>query len=360
MVVVMSSKIKLWQIDKDDKPFEVDTETFDVSNLEDRLESWIERNPSILGEELLIINRQYKFPNGEKVDLLGIDADGNLAIIELKRDKGRREAIAQVLDYETSLANLKEEELNEIAVTYFEENKLEWESLREAFEEEFGKRDVAFNSSRRTFIIAPKLEANTERVINYLSSQYGIDINAVTFAYYKDEMDREFIIRNVVVSPEERRERTERTYPLSYHLEQAKTKKVRELYESIFEYFKKQGYRLHSTKYYISLFLDDLEIGYIRPRRTMAHINLTVDYYKEEDIDRLLQLSRKDKHFKIEYDTEWVTKDNRKIVSRIRLRELDLKTFQKYDDEIRKAVGSFVDYEEHYEELEKERKQISK
>ena len=63
---------------------------------------------------------------------------------------------------------------------------------------------------------------------------------------------------------------------------------------------------------------------------------------------------------KIEYDTEWVTKDDRKIVSRIRLKELGLKTFQKFDDEIRKAVGSFVDYEEHYEELEKERKQISK
>ena len=160
----MSSKIKLWQIDKGNKPIEVDTDSFDVSNLEERLESWIEVNPSILGEEFLIINRQYKLPNGEKVDLLGIDAEGNLAIVELKRDKGRREAIAQVLDYETLLSNLKEEELNDIAVTYFEENKLEWENLREAFQQTFGKRDVSFNSSRRTFIIAPELDATTERV----------------------------------------------------------------------------------------------------------------------------------------------------------------------------------------------------
>ena len=47
----MSSKIKLWQAGKNDTPFEVDTESFSVLNLEDRLESWIERNPSILGEE---------------------------------------------------------------------------------------------------------------------------------------------------------------------------------------------------------------------------------------------------------------------------------------------------------------------
>ena len=354
----MSSKIKLWQIDKNDKPFEIDTESFDISNLEDRLESWIERNPSILGEELLIIDRQHKLPNGEKVDLLAIDADGKLAIIELKRDKGRREAIAQVLDYETLLSNLKEEELDDIAVTYFEENKLEWENLREAFQRKFGKRDVPFNNSRRTFIIAPELDATTERVINYLSSQYGMGINAVTFAYYKDEMDREFIIRNVVVSPEERIERT--TYPLSYHLGQTKNKKVRELFESIFEYFKKQNHRLHSTKYYITMFLGDLEFGFIKPRKTMVHIILYADYYKKEDVDRLRGLSKKDKHFRIEYDRNWVTKDNGRIVSVVKLRELDLKKFQKYDDEIKRAIESYVYYSEHDEELEKKRKQIGK
>ena len=354
----MSSKIKLWQINKDDEPTEVDTEDFDVSNLEERLESWIETNPNILGEELLIINRQYPLPNGEKVDLLAIDAEGKLTIIELKRDKGRREAIAQVLDYETLLSELKEEELDDIAVTYFEENKFEWENLREAFEQKFGKRDVSFNSSRRTFIIAPELDTTTEKVIDYLSSQYGMDINAVTFAYYKDEMDREFIIRSVVVSPEERIKRT--TYPLSYHLERTKNKKVTELFESIFEYFKKQGCRLHSTKFYITMFLDDLEIGFIKPRKTMAHIILYADYYKKEDIDRLRGLSKKDKHFKIEYDRNWVTKDNGKIIGAVKLRELDLKVFPKYDDEIRKVIESFVYYSEHDEELEKERKEIGK
>ena len=354
----MSTKIKLWQINKDDKPIDVDTESFDVSNLEERLESWIETKPSILGVELLIINKQHSLPNGEKVDLLAIDADGNLVIIELKRDKGRREAIAQVLDYETLLSDLKEEELDEIAATYFEENKFEWENLREAFQEKFGKRDVSFNSSRRTFIIAPELDATTERVINYLSSQYKMDINAVTFTYYKDEMDREFIIRSVVVSPEERIKRT--TYPLSYHLERTKNKKVRELFESIFEYFLKQRYKLHSTKYYISILLDDVDIGYIRPRKTMAHLNLSVDYYKKEDLDRLRKLSKRDKHIKIEYDTSWVTKDNGRILSSVKFRELDLKTFQKYDDEIKKAIESLLYYEKHYETLDKDRKEIEK
>ena len=356
----MSSKIKLWRIDKEDKPFEVDTESFDASNLEERLESWIETNPSILGEEFLIINRQYPLPSGEKVDLLAIDSDGNLAIIELKRDKGRREAIAQVLDYEALLSNSKEEELNEIAVTYFEENKLEWENLREAFQQKFGKRDVSFNSSRRTFIIASELDSTTEKVINYLSAQYGMDINAITFAYYKDEMDKEFIIRSVVVSPEERIERT--TYPTEYHLSRVKNKKVRELFEAVFEYFSKQGYKLHSTKYYVSIrrAVDNLAVGDIKPRKTMAHLRVYADYYKKEDVDRLVGLSKKDKHLKIEYDSEWVTKDNEKIVGSIRLKELNLKMLQKYDDEIRKAIESYLFYDEHYEELDKQRKQIGK
>ena len=185
-----------------------------------------------------------------------------------------------------------------------------------------------------------------------------MDINAVTFTYYKDEMNRELIIRNVVVSPEERIGRI--TYPLSYHLNRAKNKKVRKLFEPIFEYFSKQGYRLHSTKYYISIFLNDLAVRYIKPRKTMAHVNLYTDYYEKEDIDRLRELSRKDKHFKIEYDDVWVTKDNAKIVSRVRLRELDLKTFQKYDEEIKKAIELYVFYDEHYEKLDKERKKIGK
>jgi len=352
----MSQRIKLWQIDKDDKPIEVNVKSFAVTNIEDRLESWIEKTPNILGEKLLIIDRQHVLPNGEKVDLLAVDGDGKLVIIELKREKPRREAIAQALDYETWLSDIKEEEIDNAASTYFKKKGIKWGSLREAFEDNFGKREVVFNNARRTFIVAPNLDADTEKIINYLSLEYKMDINGVTFAYHKDENGRELIIRSVVVSPEVIRTRT--LPPLKYHLDRISLKNVKTLYLAIFEYFQKQNYRLHSTKHYITIYLKELEVAWIRPRKTMAHITIYADYYKPEDIQRLAKLSEVDANFNVNYDEKWVTKRGEKIVSSIEVRGLqNLKMFKKYEEEIKKAIESNIDYEESYEKLDKDRKE---
>ncbi len=333
----MSSKIKLWQIDKDNKPFEIKIENFADTNVEERLESWIETTPSILGENFLIIDRQHSLPNGETVDLLAVDGDGKLVIIELKRGKSRREAIAQALDYETWLSDMKEEDLDDVSSTYFEKKGIKSESLKEAFEDKFGKREVVFNNARRIFIVAPNLDSDTEKIIDYLSSQYKMDINGVTFTYHKDESGRELIIRNVVVSPEERRVRT--TYPLQYHLDKISRKNVKTLYSEIFEYFQNEKYRLHSTKYYITIFLNELEVGYIRPRKTMAHIFMYADYYKPEDMQRLVQLSKVDANFRFSYDDTTVTRESGKIISSVEFIRLEnQKMFKKYDQEIKNTI----------------------
>ena len=56
------------------------------------LEKWIEKNPDLLGEELLIITNEYdKFDKTkERLDLLALDKEGNVVVIELKRDDNRR------------------------------------------------------------------------------------------------------------------------------------------------------------------------------------------------------------------------------------------------------------------------------
>ncbi|RQG90392.1 endonuclease NucS domain-containing protein [Natrarchaeobius chitinivorans] len=54
---------------------------------EDDLREWIISDPkSILGEEFLIIGREVAVQRiGDAIDLLGIDRDGNVVVIELKR-----------------------------------------------------------------------------------------------------------------------------------------------------------------------------------------------------------------------------------------------------------------------------------
>jgi len=82
---------------------------------EDRLETWIENDPSILGIDLLIIGRQVVTEYGGKIDLLGISSEGDLIIIELKRDKTPREIIAQVLDYASWVKSLTYSDIDGIA-----------------------------------------------------------------------------------------------------------------------------------------------------------------------------------------------------------------------------------------------------
>lgn len=69
-----------------------------VLDSEKRLEDWIAGDLSLLGEELLLVDRQTRTTGGP-LDILAMDADGQLVIVELKRDRTPREVVAQVLDY---------------------------------------------------------------------------------------------------------------------------------------------------------------------------------------------------------------------------------------------------------------------
>jgi RecB family endonuclease NucS len=71
------------------------------------IQGWLAERPELLGLDLLIIGRDVTTTYGGSIDLLGIDAEGNLAILELKRDRTPRDIIAQVLDYASYVAKLK-------------------------------------------------------------------------------------------------------------------------------------------------------------------------------------------------------------------------------------------------------------
>jgi RecB family endonuclease NucS len=49
---------------------------------EKMMQDWIERQPDLLGLDLLIIGREVATSHGGWIDLLGIDDDGDLAILD--------------------------------------------------------------------------------------------------------------------------------------------------------------------------------------------------------------------------------------------------------------------------------------
>ena len=65
------------------------------------LQEWLAHEPSALGEELLIIQKEFDGfdDTRERFDLLALDKDGNLVIIENKLDDSGRDVVWQALKY---------------------------------------------------------------------------------------------------------------------------------------------------------------------------------------------------------------------------------------------------------------------
>jgi len=67
----------------------------------ENLQEWIANNPEALGEEILIIQKEFDGFNdtSERLDLLALDKQGNIIVIENKLDDTGRDVTWQVLKY---------------------------------------------------------------------------------------------------------------------------------------------------------------------------------------------------------------------------------------------------------------------
>jgi len=192
--VAMSEEVRLWRINAGDDLREIPRCALD---LEARLEAWLERDISCLDPHLLVIGRQVETDFGGSIDLLCLDQDGDVVVVELKRDKTPRDITAQVLDYGSWVADLSHERVTAIAEEYLRGQKLD-EAFRKSFAAE--PPDV-LNSDHRLLIVASEIDTSSERIITYLSDRHGVNINAATFQYFKAADGSEFIARAFLLQP---------------------------------------------------------------------------------------------------------------------------------------------------------------
>ena len=93
-------------------------------NLRERphLQEWLVRMPDALGEELLIIQKEFDgfADTRERLDLLALDKEGRLVVIENKLDDSGRDVALQALKYVAYCSSLKKAEIVEIYQTYLD------------------------------------------------------------------------------------------------------------------------------------------------------------------------------------------------------------------------------------------------
>lgn len=163
---------------------------------EKRLEEWVANDPGIIGLDLCMIGRQVKTAFGGFIDLLGMDQEGDLAIIELKRDRTPREVLAQLLDYASWVDGLGVEDIEPLVA------KHSGKSLAQAFLDHFEEPlPDTINQAHKLVVVAAQLDDSTERVAQYLADRHGLDINVAFFNVF-DLDGQEVLARSWLMDPE--------------------------------------------------------------------------------------------------------------------------------------------------------------
>lgn len=102
----------------------ISAKTFSELEFRERehLQEWIANSPESLGEELLIIQKEFDGFNdtNERLDLLALDKQGNLVVIENKLDDSGKDVTWQVLKYASYCSSLSKNQIKQIYQQYLD------------------------------------------------------------------------------------------------------------------------------------------------------------------------------------------------------------------------------------------------
>jgi len=163
------------------------------------LQEWIAKNPSMLGEELLIIQKEFsEFDDtNERLDLLALDRDGDLVIIENKLDDSGKNVTWQALKYVSYCSGLTKNEIVRIYQQYLGVGKSAEEEICAFFEQDdFSEITLNQGDQRIIFIAAHFRKEVTSTVMWLLDHSIKIKCIKVTPYLYGESifLDTEQII----------------------------------------------------------------------------------------------------------------------------------------------------------------------
>ena len=161
-------------------------------DLEKDLEDWIAADASLLADGLTIVGRQVRLDGGP-LDLLAIDWQDRWVVIELKRERLYRDALAQALDYASSIAQMDGEDLEpccQPGLAALGDAEELSQAVRRQLDGEDGPREVA------VLLAGVGVDAGLERIVAHLGG-YGVPISIVSFEVFEPQGGPRLLIREV-------------------------------------------------------------------------------------------------------------------------------------------------------------------
>lgn len=154
---------------------------------EKNIENWMATEPKLLfsnPDAVMIIAQEI---SGELMaDLLAVDSQGNLIIIEIKRNWSDRNTVGQILDYAARLASWKYEDFNDRWKKYMGRNSGDLFEEFKNFNENPDFPEDDFFKQRRLFILASSVDESMKRIISWLGDSYNVPIDYVPFQFYEN------------------------------------------------------------------------------------------------------------------------------------------------------------------------------
>jgi hypothetical protein len=153
---------------------------------EKTIEDWLAVRPELLfpRERILVIAQS--IAGQGMADILALDGQGNLVVVEIKRDWSDRIAVAQLLSYAADLRRVTYERLNSEAQRYSK-----WAGGELIMEFRKFIDDVTFPPEKlaqrqRIFIVAPSSDAELRKIVEWLQD-YKAPIQFIPFSLIADD-----------------------------------------------------------------------------------------------------------------------------------------------------------------------------
>ena len=188
---------KIWSIDGNGTSA---TRLDAVSQMETEplLENLLTANPDMLEDGLQLVGRQTSTAGGP-LDLLGVDTDGRLVVYELKRGRLNRDAVAQVIDYASSLNAMNEEALyGHISERSGNLGIQKIDKFSDWYSDNWSEEGYDSLMPPRMVLVGLGVDDTTERMVNYMAS-IGMDISLLTFHGFTNTDGKTLLARNVEV-----------------------------------------------------------------------------------------------------------------------------------------------------------------
>ncbi len=137
------------------------------------LQEWIANKPEALGEELLIIQKEFDgfYDTNERLDLLALDKEGNIVVIENKLDDTGRDVTWQVLKYASYCSTLSKEQIKNIYQSFLDKSSLNenaTEKLATFYNQEYEEIQINKGNTQRMILVAANFRKEVTSTVLWL------------------------------------------------------------------------------------------------------------------------------------------------------------------------------------------------